>query len=726
MTDAGRIRLREPDAWRWLLTFGAVYGVLYALSVRMVTESSALAPLWPPAGALVAGLLLRDRTPIWRVLLVSFVAGRLAGTSLALPSLQTLAYAGAAWAEGLVAVGLLEHRRGPGLRFARVRDIVDFAFATVAAVTVNAMLVGLVESVGGRDIRQAMVTSWISGFLGILVVTPVMVAWARPEETTGRRSAPGAPQVGRTIEAGIMLTITALLTTVVFQRVELFDLISIPTYALAIPLIWAALRFDLRGVTSAVLLMTILSTMLVFGEGATVLGGTTPDARLLRLQLLIGFLALTGLVLNAAFVERRAAADAEARAAEALVASERRLQESQRMEAVGQLAGGIAHDFNNILSAMSLQVEELRAVVGLDSRARQTVRELSDGVQRASSFTQRLLLFGRRKAKEEVTLDLAEIGTGLASLLSRLMPPGIQLEFTSPSARYLVLGDRSMFEQVIMNLVINARDAMPAGGRITVAADRTTYAPDDVPGLTYGTTDPVDGATVVSYAVLRVSDTGAGIAPEHLPRLFEPFFTTKAEGKGTGLGLSTVLAIAQEHRGYIRVLSTSSAGTTFEFGVPLLVMEALPDDALLSSASAVRAGVSPGDAPVILLVEDHDDVRRMIQRILEREGFRVLSAPTGPEALQLWEHAGPVSLLLTDLDMPGGLRGTDLADELLRRQPGLRVVYTSGIDPTLGDHPERFVVGETFVPKPAPVAELLRVLTRQLAVEPCLDTAAYR
>ena len=447
MTDAVRIRLREPDAWRWLLTFGAVYGVLYALSVRMVTESSALAPLWPPAGALVAGLLLRDRTPRWHVLLASVVAGRLAGTSLALPSLQTLAYAGAAWAEGLVAVALLEQLRGPGLRFARVRDIVGFAFATVAAVTVNAMLVGLVESVGGRDIRQAMVTSWISGFLGILVVTPVMVAWARPEETTGRSSAPGAPQVGRTIEAGIMLTITALLTTVVFQRVELFDLINIPTYALAIPLIWAALRFDLRGVTSAVLLMTILSTMLVFGEGATVLGGTTPDARLLRLQLLIGFLALTGLVLNAAFVERRAAADAEARAAEALVASERRLQESQRMEAVGQLAGGIAHDFNNILSAMSLQVEELRAVVGLDSRARQTVRELSDGVQRASSFTQRLLLFGRRKAKEEVRLDLAEIGTGLASLLTRLMPPGIQLGFVSPAARYLVLGDRSMFEQ---------------------------------------------------------------------------------------------------------------------------------------------------------------------------------------------------------------------------------------------------------------------------------------
>jgi len=542
------------------------------------------------------------------------------------------------------------------------------------------------------------------------------VAWARPAETTGRSSAPGAPQVGRTIEAGIMLTITALLTTVVFQRVELFDLINIPTYALAIPLIWAALRFDLRGVTSAVLLMTILSTILVFSEGATVLGGATPDARLLRLQLLIGFLALTGLVLNAAFVERRAAADAEARAAEALVASERRLQESQRMEAVGQLAGGIAHDFNNILSAMSLQVEELRAVMGLDPRARQTVRELGDSVQRASSFTQRLLLFGRRNAREEVQLDLAEIGTGLASLLTRLMPPGIQLAFTSPSVRYLVLGDRSMIEQVIMNLVINARDAMPAGGRITVAADRTTYTPDDVPGPTYGTTDPVDGAAAVSYAVLRVADTGAGIAPEHLPRLFEPFFTTKAEGKGTGLGLSTVFAIAQEHRGYIRVLSTSPTGTTFEFGVPLLAEEPVAAGVHPSSGSPARSTAVSGEPPVVLLAEDHAEVRRMVQRILEREGLLVLAAATGPEALEIWEKAGPVSLLLTDLDMPGGLYGTELADELLRRQPDLRVVYTSGIDPALTDHPGRFVAGETFIPKPAPVAELLRVVKSQLAI----------
>ena len=686
--------------------------MLYALSVRMVTASSALAPLWPPAGALVAGLLLRDRTPHWQVLLVSFLAGRLAGTSLALPSPQTLAFAGAAWAEGMVAVALLEHLRGPGIRFARVRDIVDFAFATVLAVTVNAGLVGIIAAVAGSDIRQAVVTSWISGFLGILVVTPVMVAWARPEETTGRSSAPGAPQVGRTIEAGLMLTITALLTTVVFQRVELFDLINIPTYALAIPLIWAALRFDLRGVTSAVLLMAILSTILVVGEDVSVLGGTTPDARLLRLQLLIGFLALTGLVLNAAFVERRVAAESEARAAEALVASERRLQMSQRMEAVGQLAGGIAHDFNNILSVMSLQVEEIGTAAGLDPRTRQTIRELRDSVQRASSFTQRLLLFGRRKTKDEVRLDLTEVGSGLVTLLTRLMPPGIRVELPPATTRLWVLGDRSMFEQVVMNLVINARDAMPTGGRITVTTTSAILSPDEAARVSRGGLELVPGP----FAVLRVIDTGAGIAPEHEARLFEPFFTTKAEGKGTGLGLSTVFAIAQQHRGYIRVLTTSPAGTTFEFGVPLLEESPLAVVVPAPLETSRLRDASSGTPPVVLLAEDHEEVRRMMQRILEREGWRVLAATTGPEALALWDTTGPVTLLLTDLEMPGGMHGTELADELLRRQPGLRVIYTSGVDPTLSDAIGRFVVGENFLPKPAPVAEMLRMVKYQRAL----------
>jgi CheY-like chemotaxis protein len=310
-----------------------------------------------------------------------------------------------------------------------------------------------------------------------------------------------------------------------------------------------------------------------------------------------------------------------------------------------------------------------------------------------------------------VRFDLTEVGSGLVTLLTRLMPPGIRVELPPATTRLWVLGDRSMFEQVVMNLVINARDAMPAGGRITLTTTSAILSSDEAAGVSRGGLELVPGP----FAVLRVSDTGAGIAPEHEARLFEPFFTTKAEGKGTGLGLSTVFAIAQQHRGYIRVLTTSPAGTTFEFGVPLLEESPLAVVVPAPLETSRLRDASSGTPPVVLLAEDHEEVRRMMQRILEREGWRVLAATTGPEALALWDTTGPVTLLLTDLEMPGGMHGTELADELLRRQPGLRVIYTSGVDPTLSDSVGRFVVGENFLPKPAPVAEMLRMVKLQLA-----------
>lgn len=711
-------------SWRGLVAFAAVYVLLYAVSVRVVAGSNPLTPLWPPAGALLAGLLLLEDTPPWAVLGTAFLAGRLAGTSFALPGLETLAFAGAAWVEALCAQALIRRRSGPRVRFTRVRDVTALLWATVLAVTVNSLLVGVIEWRAGRDVRSALLTSWISGFLGILLFTPLMIAWARPQETTGTAlRLPASRQLPRMLEASAMCLLAAGMTWVVFKGYRLFDVLDLPPYALSVPLVWAALRFDLRGITTAVLLVAVFSSILVLGAGATVLGGETPEVRLLRLQLLIGFLTITGLVLSAALAERRAAAESEARAAAALVASERRLQQSQKMEAVGQLAGGIAHDFNNILSVMSLQVHEIQKAGGLEARTRQTVQELQDTVERAAAFTQRLLLFGRRTTKEEQRIDLNEVAASLARLLTRLMPSGITFTIEPSSTPLWVMGDPSMMEQVVMNLVINARDAMSqgprtSGGRLTLTAGVHRLTEDEQAQLV--TLHPE--VTPRAHAVLRVADTGHGIAPEHLAQLFEPFFTTKAAGEGTGLGLSTVFTIAQQHQGYVRVLTTSAAGTTFEFGVPLLeegtpaapaVVAAVPPRAEVEAAAAA-APDDAADAPVVLLVEDHDEVRRIIQRILERDGLRVVTAIDGADALARWDDLPPIALLLTDVVMPGGVTGVALARELRTRDPALRVIYTSGYDPSVADAALELVEGENFIPKPAPPSLIVQTVRFQL------------
>lgn len=717
-------------SWRGLAWFGLVYGVLYAISMRLITSANPLAPLWPPAGVLVAGLLLLDTTPRWMIFLTSFVAGRVAGQGALLPGVETLVLIVAAWIEGRIVSDLLRQRRGPVVTFGSVRDIPALLWATMLAVSVNGVIVGAISADSADSFWQGFITSWIGGCLGILLFTPLLVAWVRPPEVliaSGRRSA-------RLLEAAALLAVTVVITRLAFQGVVLFGAIDVPPYALTVPLIWAALRFGLRGVTLVSLVITALATPLQLEPTATVLGGVTPDVRLLRLQVFIAFITMTGLVLSAARAEQRAAAASEALAAEALVASERQLRQSQKMEAVGQLAGGVAHDFNNILAAMLLQVQEIRAATGLAPAERRTVGDLNDSIERAATLTRQLLLFSRRQAKEERLFDLGEMLAPLARLLRRIVPESFAFTIAPATAPMMVRGDSSMLEQVVMNLVVNARDAMPGGGALHVNTAIISLAGDEWQALAQVHRDLRPGG----YAVLRVTDTGHGIAPEHLGQLFEPFFTTKEAGKGTGLGLSTVYGIAQQHHGFVRVLTTSAAGTTFEFGIPL-VEDAAPEvsatpviaqpviaEPVIAEPVAVEPiAVEPvvtdpsvptlePRRPTILLVEDDPDVRRMVQRMLERGGMRVVSVETGLEALARWQDIAPVDLVLTDLVMPGGMSGIEMAHDLQSIAPGLRVVYTSGYDPDYDSHGGLLDPGLNFIPKPASADTILSVIRRQL------------
>lgn len=705
------MRVVFGESWRGVALYGLVYAVLHAASMRFITEGNPLAPLWPPSGVMVAGLLLLRSTPRWRIFLVSFVAGRLDGHVYSWPSVVTLLYFGASCLEGLIASEILRRLRGVAIGFTRIGDVPALLLATVLAVTVNGVLAGLIGIRIGQDFAQAFITSWVGGFLGILLMAPLLVAWVRPSD------APPADtrRVLRALEA-IALGLTVVITTrLAFQGVVLFNAVDIPPYALVLPLMWAALRFGLRGVTTVILLMTALATPLQLESHSTVLGGATADVRLLRLQVFIGFMTFSGLVLSAALSEQRAAAAAEAEAAAALVMSERRLRQSQKMEAVGQLAGGIAHDFNNILASMMLQVQEIGTASGLDAVTRWTVTDLTESVERAAALTRQLLLFSRRQAKEERRIDLSDSVRAVTRLLTRIVPESVEFSVLPSPTPLPIVGDASMLEQVVMNLVLNARDAMPSGGTLLVETGSQTLSATAAAAMHAAHPDLPPG----EFAVLRVTDSGHGIAAEHLPQLFEPFFTTKDPGKGTGLGLSTVLGIAQQHRGYVRVVTSSPAGTVFELGVPMAEAREAVEVVAATPAPSVPVAAAPTlpethASSTVLLVEDDADVRRMVQRVLERAGLRVVCAESGREALEHWDRLSPVDLVLTDLVMPGGVSGTDLARALQERSPTLRVVFTSGYDPEVGSHGMVLERGVNFIPKPSTAAQILEVILRRL------------
>jgi CheY-like chemotaxis protein len=340
---------------------------------------------------------------------------------------------------------------------------------------------------------------------------------------------------------------------------------------------------------------------------------------------------------------------------------EAHLQQEQRLEAVGQLAAGVAHDFNNLLTVIQGQGLALKETVA-SAEDRGAVEDILDAARRAADLTRQLLTFSGKQILQPQVLDVNEVIGGVTRMLRRLLGAGISLELQLTAEPTRVHADRGMLEQVIVNLALNARDAMPAGGKLTMSTavlrlDRAAIAdPDEYPG---------------HFVKLVVSDTGVGIPADVLPHVFEPFFTTKDVGKGSGLGLATARSIVQQHRGWMRVTSVPLAGTRFEIVLPLTAQ------APATPPAPLRGGQGGGET--ILVVEDEPSVRRVAVAGLERKGYRVLSASSGVEALRIWDAHGPeIDLLFTDLVMPDGIGGQELADRLRAARPTLPVVFTSG------------------------------------------------
>ncbi len=381
---------------------------------------------------------------------------------------------------------------------------------------------------------------------------------------------------------------------------------------------------------------------------------------------------------------------------------EAQLLQSQKMQSIGQLAAGVAHDFNNMLTVIQGHVGLLMARPNLPPELSESAGAIYYAADRAATLTRQLLMFSRKTVMKPGPQDLRVIVGELSKMLKRLLGETITLEFNPPPELPLVQADRGMVEQVIMNLAVNARDAMPKGGTLTI---RTS--PIELDG-SYVETHPE--ARVGAFVCLRVSDTGLGMDAMTRARIFEPFFTTKAPGKGTGLGLATVYGIVKQHEGWIEVSTEVGKGTSFSVFFPAS-SEPVHTPGGDTGQVAVRGGQE-----TVLVVEDEPVLRDMAQLILQDCGYRVLEAGSGAEALQVWEgNPGGIDLVVTDVVMPGGMSGRDLAMKLRASYPQVKVIFTSGynVEESNTDFFRRS--GARFLQKPYTRQDLAKV------VRECLD-----
>lgn len=380
---------------------------------------------------------------------------------------------------------------------------------------------------------------------------------------------------------------------------------------------------------------------------------------------------------------------------------EKQLRHSQKMEAVGQLAAGIAHDFNNMLTV----IQGNTSLVIADQRADSPEKPLLEGIlaaaQRSAKLVRQLLTFSHKQVLESKPMSVAELFAPLAEMLPRMLGEQIAVHIAVAPALPPVVVDPGMVEQMVMNLAVNARDAMPQGGVLTITAEavEVTEAALRVNGE----------ARAGRFLCLGVRDTGCGIPPDVLPRIFEPFFTTKPVGRGTGLGLATIYGIVRQHEGWIEVDSEVGKGTAFRVYFPF------GHEAPTSSSDGSRQAParSRGDETVFV-VEDEDTVRYCVVTILESKGYKVITACTGVEALTIWDtRKHQIDLLLTDVVMPDGLTGLQLANRLIADKPALKVIYTSGYSDDIAAN-QPALTGHRFLAKPYESSALLRVVRESL------------
>ncbi len=402
----------------------------------------------------------------------------------------------------------------------------------------------------------------------------------------------------------------------------------------------------------------------------------------------------------------------EARVAEAVaerMQAEAALRQAQKMEAIGQLTGGVAHDFNNLLTVIlggletiGRQLERLPPSAEAE-RIERSVRMATHGAERAATLTARLLAFARRQPLDPKPIDAGRLVTNLADLLQRTLGETIDLETVAGAGLWRTQADPNELENALVNLAVNARDAMPGGGRLTIETSNAHLDETYVAQLA----EPVEPG---QYVLIAVSDTGTGMSAETVQKVFEPFFTTKEAGKGTGLGLSQVYGFVRQSHGHVRIYSELGVGTTVKIYLPRL----MGDAAVVHEAAPQAEAPLHGGRERILVVEDHDDLRSYSVTVLRELGYDVLEANSGRRAMEVLQAAQDVDLLFTDVVLPDGLDGRRLADEIQRRRSGVKVLFTTGYTRNAIVHNGRLDPGVNLITKPFSFNDLARKVRQVL------------
>ena len=374
---------------------------------------------------------------------------------------------------------------------------------------------------------------------------------------------------------------------------------------------------------------------------------------------------------------------------------EEQFRQAQKMETVGRLAGGVAHDFNNLLTVIQNHAAFLEEDIETGSPQAESLQAIQEAARRGAMLTRQLLALSRRHPMQVSVIDLGAVIKGMEKMLRRLLGEDVALEVAVAEDLGMIEADETLIEQVILNLAVNARDAMPGGGVLAIGTENVDLDEEAGPARS-------DDVTAGQWVVLSVRDSGVGMDDKTRKRIFEPFFTTKERGKGTGLGLATVYGIVRQNGGFIQVESEPGRGTVFRIYFPRIA-KAWGEERREAPGPAVEGGTE-----TVLIVEDDEMVRRLAARILRRQGYRVIETAGGEEALcAAADHAWPIHLLLTDVVMPG-MSGRELADRLRAERPGLKVLYCTGYtEETLGRHGV-FDPGTALIPKPFTPDQLAR------------------
>jgi signal transduction histidine kinase/ActR/RegA family two-component response regulator len=662
-----------------LVAQNVVVGIVYALLMELVLAPQLVAglrttPVWPANGFAVAAVwLLGPRV------LPGIAIGAAAILFQQVPPLAALVACLSPVAQAIVAIAVLR-RLNFDDRLERVADPVILILVAAPAGAVASASVGTAGAWAFGDLAIAQLPSWwlmwfMRAWLGIATTTPLVLAWlrAREQRLSGRRLLEGvALVVGLVWAYGVVLSVWSTRGASVGAICQPF-------------VVWAAIRFGARGAALAVALLTSLTISgAIFGV-ETVTQRTSAMSQLSTFAFLL-VAAIVGQVLAAMAAERD---DARRKR----VQLEELLRHSQKMEAVGRLAGGIAHDFNNLLTAIlgytDIVVHDMRA----DDPRRADAEQIERAATRAAELTRQMLAFSRRERQHAGVIDLNRVLAKVEPMLRRVIGENVKLTISPKATRPLVRGDAGQMEQVIMNLTVNARDAMPDGGRLTIETSDTV--------VDEATAAENHEARLGAHVSLSVTDTGIGMSPAVRTRMFEPYFTTKPAGQGTGLGLSTVYGIVRQSDGHLTVSSEVGQGSTFRVLLPV----ANAEPAIEADTSVQKL---PGGAEHILLIEDDASVRRLGRDLLTRLGYSVTEAASGRAAIAIGsDDTRHYDLLICDVIL-GDMSGPSVVEALKALRPATRVLYMSGYTDDAIVRTGVLEQGKPFLPKPFTPVQLAR------------------